>query len=378
MDAPDEKWQYFWDLHVMAAVRMSRGLIPSMRQRGGGVILNNASICAKQPLGYEPIYNMTKAALMMFSKCLSNEVIGDNIRVNCINPGLILTPDWVKTATAADRRHGSNAEAYLDDIAKKNAPIGRFASPEELAHFFVFMCSPRSSYCVGSDLLCGRRLAECVARRVSRSQSSRTTCPKAQQRARLDRGDPMKQAIMTAPGKIQLQDIAAPTPGPGEVLLRIQRIGVCGSDVHVYHGKHPYTKYPVVQGHEYSASVEAVGAGVTGLALGTKVTSMPQIVCGECAPCRRGDYHICDKLKVEGFQAPGCAQELWVTSADKIIPLPDRFSYEQGALVEPVSVAVHATSRAGNLGRAAASPCWAPGRSATWWRRWPAARARRC
>ena len=69
---------------------------------------------------------------------------------------------------------------------------------------------------------------------------------------------------------------------------------------------------------------------------------MPQIVCGECAPCRRGDYHICDKLKVEGFQAPGCAQELWVTSADKIIPLPDRFSYEQGALVEPVSVAVHA------------------------------------
>ena len=150
MNAPDEKWQYFWDLHVMAAVRMSRGLIPSMRQRGGGVILMNASICAKQPLGYEPIYNVTKAGLMMFSKCLSNEVIGDNIRVNCINPGLILTPDWVKTATALTAGTDSNAEAYLDDIAKKNAPIGRFASPEELAHFFVFMCSPLSSYCVGS------------------------------------------------------------------------------------------------------------------------------------------------------------------------------------------------------------------------------------
>ena len=150
MDAPDEKWQYFWDLHVMAAVRMSRGLIPAMRQRGGGVILMNASICAKQPLGYEPIYNVTKAGLMMFSKCLSNEVIGDNIRVNCINPGLILTPDWVKTATALTAGTDSNAEAYLDDIAKKNAPIGRFGSPEELAHFFVFMCSPLSSYCVGS------------------------------------------------------------------------------------------------------------------------------------------------------------------------------------------------------------------------------------
>jgi 2-desacetyl-2-hydroxyethyl bacteriochlorophyllide A dehydrogenase len=159
----------------------------------------------------------------------------------------------------------------------------------------------------------------------------------------------MKQAIMTAPGSIKFQEVAFPTPGPNEVLLRIQRIGVCGSDVHVYHGKHPYTAYPVVQGHEYSASVEAIGPGVTGLAPGMKVTSMPQIVCGECAPCKRGDYHICDKLKVEGFQAPGCAQELWVTSADKIVPLPDGFSYEQGALVEPVSVAVHATSRAGTL-----------------------------
>ena len=94
MAVPDEKWQYYWDLHVMAAVRLARGLVPGMVKRGSGVILQNASICAKQPLGYEPIYNVTKAALMMFSKCLSNEVVGRNIRVNCINPGLVLTPDW--------------------------------------------------------------------------------------------------------------------------------------------------------------------------------------------------------------------------------------------------------------------------------------------
>ena len=150
MNAPDEKWQYFWDLHVMAAVRLSRGLIPSMRARGGGIILMNSSICAKQPLGYEPIYNVTKAALMMFSKVLSNEVIGDNIRVNCVNPGLILTPDWVKTATQLTAGTGQSAEDYLNKIAVDNAPIGRFATPEELAHFFVFLCSPRSSYCVGS------------------------------------------------------------------------------------------------------------------------------------------------------------------------------------------------------------------------------------
>jgi len=159
----------------------------------------------------------------------------------------------------------------------------------------------------------------------------------------------MKQATMTNPGKIEIHEVPAPVPGPGEVLLRIQRIGVCGSDIHVYHGKHPLTSYPVVQGHEFSAVLEAVGPGVSGLTPGMKVTSMPQIVCGECAPCRRGDYHICDKLKVQGFQAPGCAQELWVTSADMIVPLPEAFTFEQGALVEPASVAVHAVARAGKL-----------------------------
>ncbi len=148
--APDDKWQYYWDLHVMASVRLARGLAPLMIKRGGGVILHNASICAKQPLGYEPIYNVTKAALMMFSKCLSDEVIKHNIRVNCINPGLIFTPDWKKSAAQLTAGTEVTWEQYLDRIARDNAPIGRFATPAELADFFVFLCSPRASYCVGS------------------------------------------------------------------------------------------------------------------------------------------------------------------------------------------------------------------------------------
>ncbi|MBM3738170.1 MAG: SDR family oxidoreductase [Acidobacteria bacterium] len=150
LSAPDSEWQRYWDLHVMAAVRLSRGIAPMMKHRGGGVILNNASICARQPLGYEPIYNVTKAALMMFSKCLANELIPDNIRVNCINPGLILTPDWENTARKLTTGTNQTPEEYLDAIARKNAPIGRFASPAELAHFFVFLCSPLASYCTGS------------------------------------------------------------------------------------------------------------------------------------------------------------------------------------------------------------------------------------
>ena len=151
MDAPDEKWQHIWDLHVMAAVRFSRAMVPLMRKRGGGVILNTASICAKQPLGYEPIYNTTKAALVMFSKCLANELIPENIRVNVVNPGLILTPDWKKTAGIMTQGTATTVDQYLDKIAKDNAPIGRFATPEELAHFYAFLCSPRASYCVGSS-----------------------------------------------------------------------------------------------------------------------------------------------------------------------------------------------------------------------------------
>ena len=151
LEAPDEKWTEIWNLHVMSAVRTARLCVPLMKRRGGGVIVNNASICAKQPLWYEPIYNTTKAALVMFTKCLANELIPFGIRVNAVNPGLILTKDWVKTATQLTEGTGTTAEQYLDTIARDNAPIGRFASPEELAQFFVFLCSPRASYCVGSS-----------------------------------------------------------------------------------------------------------------------------------------------------------------------------------------------------------------------------------
>lgn len=155
----------------------------------------------------------------------------------------------------------------------------------------------------------------------------------------------MRQAVMTSPGNIEFREVDAPSPGKGEVLLRIKKIGVCGSDVHVWHGKHPYTSYPVVQGHEFSAVVEKVGEGVSDIESGVKATATPQIVCGKCGPCQRGDYHICNDLKVQGFQAPGVAQDLFVTDADKIVTLPDSFSFEQGALVEPISVAVHSVNR---------------------------------
>ena len=149
-EAPDDKWNAYWQLHVMAAVRLARGFVPAMKRRGGGVILHTASICAAQPLWYEPIYNVTKAALMMFSKTLANEVVKDGIRVNTVNPGLILTPDWIKTAKQLTEDTGGDWQGHLDAVAREHAPIDRFGSPEELANFYVFLCSDKASYSVGS------------------------------------------------------------------------------------------------------------------------------------------------------------------------------------------------------------------------------------
>jgi L-iditol 2-dehydrogenase len=159
----------------------------------------------------------------------------------------------------------------------------------------------------------------------------------------------MKQAVMIEPGRIEFHEVPVPEIKDDQVLIAIKRIGICGSDIHVFHGLHPYTHYPVVQGHEISGLIEKVGAEVAGLKPGDMVTIMPQVVCGVCLPCRTGNYHICDHLKVMGFQTGGAAQEYFPVDADHVMRLPDDFSLDQAAMIEPVAVAVHAVRRVGNL-----------------------------
>ncbi|MBQ9324776.1 MAG: alcohol dehydrogenase catalytic domain-containing protein [Clostridia bacterium] len=159
----------------------------------------------------------------------------------------------------------------------------------------------------------------------------------------------MLQQVMTAPGQIMFVEKEMPQPGPGEVLLKIMKIGVCGSDIHVYHGKHPFTSYPVTQGHEVSARIEKVGEGVTDLRLGQKVTVEPQVVCGTCYPCRHGKYNLCEKLKVMGFQTTGMASEYFAVDAGKVTPVPESMTYNETAMLEPLAVTVHAAKRAGTV-----------------------------
>src|SRR5271157_2341344 len=159
----------------------------------------------------------------------------------------------------------------------------------------------------------------------------------------------MKQAVMTSPGRIEFRDVPVPQPAAGEVLLRIKRIGVCGSDIHVWHGKHALTPYPVVQGHEVSGVVENVGSSVRGFSPGETVTFQPQVTCGSCYPCLHGAYHICDNLKVMGFQTTGAGSEFFAVDASKVLKLPKGMDVEHGAMIEPAAVAVHALGRAGNV-----------------------------
>ena len=159
----------------------------------------------------------------------------------------------------------------------------------------------------------------------------------------------MLRAIMSRPGKVDFAIVPKPSFGAEEVMLRIRRIGICGSDVHVYHGKHPYTTYPVVQGHEFCGEVVETGGHVRRFKPGDLVTALPQIVCGRCRPCREGRDHICENLKVMGFQATGVAQEFFPFLESALLKLPAGFTPELGALVEPAAVAIHAIGRAGSV-----------------------------
>lgn len=162
----------------------------------------------------------------------------------------------------------------------------------------------------------------------------------------------MRQAVLTAPERIEFRevpDLTAERLGEDEILIRIKKIGICGSEIHSYHGEHPATFYPVVQGHEYSGIVTAVGSKVSKCKPGDKVTARPQLACGQCAPCRRGQYNVCENLRVQAFQADGAAQDYFIVPEDRLVRLPETFSLEYGAMIEPAAVGAHAASRAGDL-----------------------------
>lgn len=156
-------------------------------------------------------------------------------------------------------------------------------------------------------------------------------------------------AFITEPGKIEFRDVPVPELGPEDVFIAVKAAAICGSDLHIFKGKHPAVALPVPVGHEVAGQVTQVGAQVTRFEPGDRVTVEPVIVCGECFFCKRGDYHLCSEISFQYRQGQGSLTTHFVANQQWVHRLPEGMPYTQGALLEPLSVAVHAVSKA-NVG----------------------------
>ncbi|MBI3879345.1 MAG: zinc-binding alcohol dehydrogenase family protein [Verrucomicrobia bacterium] len=155
----------------------------------------------------------------------------------------------------------------------------------------------------------------------------------------------MKALQLEKPQSWKAVDIAEPAkPGPGEALLRVHRIGICGTDISGYLGKMPFFSYPRIPGHELGVEVLAVGAGVTNIKPGDRCSVEPYLNCGHCYTCRRGHTNCCETNKTLGVMCDGGMTERIVLPARKLHPSA-KLSFEQLALVETLTIGCHAVNR---------------------------------
>lgn len=156
----------------------------------------------------------------------------------------------------------------------------------------------------------------------------------------------MKAAVLTRPGHFEIEDRPIPKPGRGEVLIRIARVGVCGTDMHIFHGNYAADSLPMVPGHEFTGTIQALGADVTGLTLGSKAVVDMNIGCGACYWCRRNEILNCPEMQQMGITMDGAFAECMVVPARLVIPAPAHVADEVLALTEPLSCVVRAARKA--------------------------------
>ena len=152
----------------------------------------------------------------------------------------------------------------------------------------------------------------------------------------------IQAAVYRGDKTFAVEDRQAPDPGPGAVSVKIAYCGICGTDMHVFHGNmDARVGFDRVIGHEMSGEVSAVGEGVTGISIGQKAVVRPLDHCGDCPACEAGHQHICHNLKFLGLDTDGAMQEIWTVPAHTIHILPDDIRMDHAALIEPVAVACH-------------------------------------
>jgi 3-oxoacyl-[acyl-carrier protein] reductase len=152
-DVPDADWQAAWDVNVMASLRATRAVVPGMRERGWGRVVNVSSTAAKRPSRYMPEYSVAKAAQLSLSRLFADQLAGDGVLVNAICPGPTKSELWVAEGGLADQSAELSGLSGRDEALEKagaGRPIGRLAEVEEIAAAIVFLCSERASYVAGA------------------------------------------------------------------------------------------------------------------------------------------------------------------------------------------------------------------------------------
>ena len=170
----------------------------------------------------------------------------------------------------------------------------------------------------------------------------------------------MKAAVWHGYKDVRIEDKPVPEPKAGQVRIKVDYAGICGTDRHEYVGPNfiPVTKphrltgrtAPLIIGHEFSGRIDALGEGVSGWKPGQRVTANGSLTCGECELCRSGRYNICKKLGFVGVGDDGCFAEYLVVGADKLFSIPDEVTQKEAAVAEPLACGIHATNLIGNLG----------------------------
>jgi L-gulonate 5-dehydrogenase len=159
----------------------------------------------------------------------------------------------------------------------------------------------------------------------------------------------MKIGIVEKPGVLKLAERDVPEiKNSDDVLIKVKRVGICGSDIHIFHGRNPFVVYPRVWGHEFAGEVVGTGTGAGNIKKGARVVVEPIIYCGKCYACRQGRGNVCEQLKVMGVHIDGGCQEYIIVPAANVHIVPDTLSWDEAVLIEPFTIGAQAAYR-GNV-----------------------------
>jgi 2-desacetyl-2-hydroxyethyl bacteriochlorophyllide A dehydrogenase len=157
----------------------------------------------------------------------------------------------------------------------------------------------------------------------------------------------MQAAVFHGPDDLRVEEVERPTAGPGEVLLQVERCGICGTDSHIVRGHFPAPNLPLIIGHEFSGTVVGIGSGVTHVEPGDRATADINIACGTCYFCRHGNKLFCPYVRQLGVHDAGGMAEYVAAPAGNVYKLPDSMPFDHAAFIEPLACAIHGQDRIG-------------------------------